>query len=266
MMLLGVAEATQYTRTTLPSLTMDLSFGLQPTSFLGFYDTMFTASVTVKITNVGAEDFPGGNLTGLIYPPSGSWGVPIFAPVPVIRPYSFYVIVVPFRPQEAGVYTLTILGIDTAEFGRILPSDMASTGTITQVFQGPGAFFGSAVGIAFLLAIGLAFVQDFARKRVSGRPDTLDKRLNKAARSLASTMQSVSKIQQELKALQPAMARLEKESLEAKRVKLDKTQRDAIRYLLRGELRRERLIVFMITFIVAATFFFLAIIWPAFTR
>lgn len=248
---------------------MSIAFGWQPMSFLGVYDTVFPVSVVVTITNVGDSNFPGGNLTGVVTQSSGGYIYPLQSHVSVILPNQAQAIVFTLPAihlQGNSLFTVTILGVDTSQLGRITPSEMGSTGTITQNFQGPEVFIFYAIGVALVLAFVVTSVQNYARRKVGKQKDTIDNRIESAAKSLSRTAQTVTRIQNDLRALQPAILKLRQEGIAARRTKLTKVEREALQYVFRGELKKERRIYLAIAFAVSAIFFLLALLWPLLFR
>jgi hypothetical protein len=91
-----------------PLLYVSLVPQPQALSWLGFYDTLFPLNITITVYNAWSKTFTGGNLTGLLESPSKIWQMGITYRVPSLDPgkwTTFYLFV---RPEEAGVYTVTL--------------------------------------------------------------------------------------------------------------------------------------------------------------
>jgi hypothetical protein len=97
------------------SITIQAKPPTQPASF-GIYSTFFPVEISILIRNLSTDDFPGGNVTGRITPPSGGdryyypiqYSVPKLSPEePVTAEYNG------FKPLESGVYTMTLKTIST---------------------------------------------------------------------------------------------------------------------------------------------------------
>ena len=119
-------------------LSVRFSMEPQPSTFLGFYDTLFSASFAVNVTNIGKLEFPGGKLEVHVEPPSGKYIVPITISIPRLMPKKSFVERYTFQPQESGVYTIMV-PLQWLEMpnGRIPASDIIEGGFLVQDFKGP---------------------------------------------------------------------------------------------------------------------------------
>jgi hypothetical protein len=99
------------------AITIQAKSSTQPLSF-GIYDTLFPVDISILIRNLSTDDFPGGNVTGGITPPSGGrYYFPIQYSVPKLSPgesalYEYD----GFKAPESGVYTVHFDTISTLIF------------------------------------------------------------------------------------------------------------------------------------------------------
>jgi hypothetical protein len=140
-----------------PKISVWIVFEPQATSVLRFSDTLLPVVISINVTNIGAKDFAGGNLTCLIEPPSEKYTQTLFDMIPRLQPGESAVRHFTVRLQEPGVYTVKVLWLDTVEYGRMTYSDIYGPGFAAQNFQGPEIVFYillSVVGV--IVAIVLA--------------------------------------------------------------------------------------------------------------
>jgi len=141
-------------------------FSLEPqlTSILGFHTTLFQQSFQVNLSSRGASEFPGGNLVVDVVPPSEKYRVSFNLSIPKLMPNSSYVELCTFKPQEAGVYTIKVLYLDTPT-RKIMPSEIEG-GFLAEDFKGPEVAYTLIFGaIGAVLAILTYYSRKTKRKR-----------------------------------------------------------------------------------------------------
>jgi hypothetical protein len=108
----------------------------QPLSF-GIYDTLFPVNISILIRNLSTDDFPGGNVTGTIAPPSGSnrYYFPLHYFVPKLAPGDSRLYEYGFKPPEPGVYTVHFDAISTRLYYN--PSWTVSDGSLVVNVEPP---------------------------------------------------------------------------------------------------------------------------------
>jgi hypothetical protein len=123
---------------------LSVQFSMEPqlTTFLGFYNTLFPASFIVNVTNIGKLEFPSLDLDVDVQPPSGKYHIPITISVPKLLPKKSFVQRCSFKPEEGGVYTITVppQWLDLPS-GRISSREIIDSGFIAQDFKGPETVF-----------------------------------------------------------------------------------------------------------------------------
>jgi hypothetical protein len=93
---------------TAPSLYVSLVPQPQALSWLGFYDTLYPLHITINVNNTWSKTFTGGNLTGYLEAPSQRWSISYSYHVPNLDSGRSATFDLFFKPQEAGVYTVTL--------------------------------------------------------------------------------------------------------------------------------------------------------------
>lgn len=148
-MLLGHAQVTA-------DMKISVTFSLKPqwTSIFGFRTTLSPQDFQINVSNLGASEFPGGNLTVCVIPPSEKYWMLFNESIPKLMPHTSHVIQRSFKPREAGIYTIKVFYLDTPT-RRIMPSDIeggflvedfsSSENTYAVVF----GFFGVLAGLGY---------------------------------------------------------------------------------------------------------------------
>jgi hypothetical protein len=138
---------------------------------LGVYDTLFPVDLSVVIENPSQVDFPGGNLTGRVSTPSQRWQVPIQYAVPKLSPGATVQYPLTFRPQEAGLYIVSVDTISTRVFYNpiwtvedgFLALEIEPPSTLIEVWSVMIALFVGFASIA--LSVVLPYYRDRRRSR-----------------------------------------------------------------------------------------------------
>lgn len=154
----------------------------QPLSF-GIYDTLFPVNISILIRNLSTDDFPGGNVTGTVAPPSGSnrYYFPLHYSVPKLAPGDSRLYEYGFKPPEPGVYTVRFDAISTRLYYN--PSWTVSGGFLVVNIEAPSTLIELWSVLIALTAsfssILVAVVLPAYRER--GRSRKLDQRRQVAA-------------------------------------------------------------------------------------
>jgi uncharacterized protein YoxC len=234
-------------QSSLPNLNVSISFEPQPTSFLGFYDTLFPATVIVKVLNIGDTLFPGGNFTLLVLPPSQSYSIFARGPLAPLSPSAAYSpLALTFQPHETGQYTVQFW-MDTTQYGRL------SLGNLTQDFRGPVSFIAPALAIlivwAVLASALVAFLSKLRTQRK--RQETMEDRVNRFTKSLSETTRLIDEIQHEIALRQQTVSKLKKEEEITKGLSdLNNEQREAVTKAMEAVVQEQGRRSFIMTFLV----------------
>lgn len=139
-----------------PTLYVGLVPQPQPSSWLGFRDTLFPLNITIIVYNDWTEKFPGGNLTGDLQAPT-KWGFyGLTYQIPSLDPgksasYSFAL-----KPEEAGVYTFSLNRLYVRSSpGSAPPSWQVSGGFLAVQIESPSTLFMVLIIVVlmFILAV-----------------------------------------------------------------------------------------------------------------
>jgi hypothetical protein len=133
-----------------PKISVWISFEPQVTSVF-FYDTILPVVISINVTNLGTTEFAGGNLTCVIDPPSGKYTLTLLDTIPKLEPGESVVQKHTVQLQEAGVYTVTVLWLETAQYGRIMGSQLYGPAFAAQNFQGPEVAIGIALTVVAVI-------------------------------------------------------------------------------------------------------------------
>ena len=134
-----------------PKISVQISFEPQVTSVF-FYDTILPVVISANVTNLGTTEFAGGNLTCVIEPPSGKYAINLLDTIPKLEPNESVVRKHTVQLQEGGVYTVNVLWLETAQYGRVMGYQLYVPGFAAQNFQGPEAAIGTAVAVIAVIA------------------------------------------------------------------------------------------------------------------
>jgi hypothetical protein len=124
-------------------ITMQIKFAAQSLFAFEIYTPLSVIDVSVLIRNLSTDYFPGGNVTGTITPPSGTYSYPIKFIVPELssgesKPFEYD----GFKPPESGVFTISI---DTIHTQAVYPPwtlsdgfaviDVEPASTLTEIWS-----------------------------------------------------------------------------------------------------------------------------------
>lgn len=149
-----------------PVLNVGFQFGSQPTSILGFYDSVFPLPFILVVNNVGAGNLPEGKLLFHVEPPSGQrYIVPYSVALPIIKPGTSFTQELTYNAIEPGLHRFIADTFDIP--GRII---QIQGGLNVVYLQGPEILYGSlgAVGIG-VVSIVVAWAALRQSASVAGR-------------------------------------------------------------------------------------------------
>jgi hypothetical protein len=139
----------------------------------GIYDTVFPIRLVTHVCNdVASEDFPGGNITGAITPPSGDrYSTSLRYPVTNLASGACTSFVTVFKPIEPGVHIVHFDSVSTQAFynpawqvsGGLVALDVEPASTIIELWSLIAAL---AVGFSsIVVAVVFPIYQERRRQR-----------------------------------------------------------------------------------------------------